>query len=79
MYGTDLRVTAFTESLAYKSPSASEYGALAEEARLLVVPLHELLTELRSAGIPIDGMGPGWRLDRKIHRLSFPALPGFCS
>lgn len=75
IYGADQRVTAFTESLAYKAPSARNYAGLAEEARYLGISLFELLDELRRAGLPVDGMDPDWRLDREIYRLSFPSLP----
>jgi RES domain len=75
IYGADLRVTAFTESLAFKAPSARSYAALAEIAAFLDVDLNELLNELRDEGLPIDGMDADWRLDREIYRLEFPALP----
>ncbi|AOT06073.1 RES domain-containing protein [Arthrobacter sp. U41] len=75
IYGADQRATAFTESLAYKAPSARGYAALAEEARFLGIGLDELLADLRSAGMPVDGMDPDWRLDREIYRLKFPAHP----
>lgn len=75
IYGADQRVTAFTESIAYKAPAAKNYAALSEEARFLGIRLTELLTDLRSAGIPIDGMEPDWRLNREIYRLEFPGRP----
>lgn len=75
IYGADLRVTAFTESLAFKAPSARKYAAMAEEARFLGLGLDELLSDLRSAGMPVDGMDPDWRLDREIYRLDFPSRP----
>ena len=75
IYGADLRVTAFTESLAFKAPSARNYAAMAEEARFLGLGLNELLTDLRSAGMPVDGMDPDWRLDHEIYRLDFPSRP----
>lgn len=76
IYGADQRVTAFTESLAYKAPSAQDYAGLAEEARFLGVGLPELLDELRRAGLPVDGMDPDWRLDREIYRLESPPARG---
>ncbi|WAH95589.1 RES domain-containing protein [Arthrobacter sp. MMS18-M83] len=75
IYGADLRVTAFTESLAFKAPSARNYAALAEIAGFLGVELNELLDELRNKGLPVDGMDSDWRLDREIYSLSFPTLP----
>jgi len=75
IYGADKRVTVFTESLAYKAPSAQNYAGLAEEARFLGVDLPKLLNDLRRAGLPVDGMDPDWRLDREIYRLDFPARP----
>ena len=75
IYGADKRVTVFTESLAYKAPSAQNYAGLAEEARFLGVDLPKLLDDLRRAGLPVDGMDPDWRLDREIYRLDFPARP----
>lgn len=75
IYGADLRVTAFTESLAFKAPCAREYAAMAEEARFLGLGLDELLSDLRSAGMPVDGMDPDWRLDREIYRFDFPSRP----
>lgn len=75
IYGADLRVTAFTESLAFKAPCAREYAAMAEEARFLGLGLDELLSDLRSSGMPMDGMDPDWRLDREIYRFDFPSRP----
>lgn len=64
IYGADQRATAFTESLAYKSPAASGYTALADEAAFLGVSISELQDDLRRNGISVDGMDPDWRLDR---------------
>ncbi|MFH5880236.1 RES domain-containing protein [Arthrobacter sp. NA-172] len=75
IYGADQRAAAFTESLAYKAPSAKDYAALAEEARFLGIGLGELLTDLRATGMPVDGMDPDWRLDREIYCLEFPDRP----
>jgi hypothetical protein len=71
VYGADQRATAFTESIAYKAPSARDYAGLAEEAAFLGIGLAELLDELRAAGAPVDGMGPDWRLSREIYTLEF--------
>jgi hypothetical protein len=75
IYGADLRETAFTESLAYKAPSARDYAGLAEIARDQGIGLAELLEDLRNAGVPVDGMDPDWRMDREIYTLEFPGLP----
>src|SRR4051812_42224514 len=75
IYGADRRETAFTESLAFKAPSARDYASLAEVARDQGIELDELLAELRSAGLQVDGMDPDWRLSREIYRLEFPGLP----
>jgi hypothetical protein len=75
IYGADLRETAFTESLAYKAPSARDYAGLAEVARDQGIELTDLLEELRNLGVPVDGMEPDWRMDREIYTLSFPSLP----
>lgn len=74
IYGADQRATAFTESMAYKSPAACKYAALAEEAAFLGVGIDELKDELRQNGIPIDGLDADWRLDRQIYLLEFPSL-----
>lgn len=75
IYGADRRETAFTESLAYKAPSARNYAGLVELARDQGVSLDELLSELRAAGVPVDGMDPDWRMEREIYSLEFPNLP----
>ena len=49
---------------------------MAEEARFPGVGLSELLTDLRSAGMPSAGMDPARRLDHEICRLDFPSRPG---
>lgn len=36
--------------------------------------VNELLEELRGKGMPVDGLGPDWRIEREIYRLEFPAL-----
>lgn len=75
IYGADRRETAFTESLAYKAPSARDYASLAEIARDQGTELDELLAELRNAGVQVDGLDPDWRLSREIYRLEFPSGP----
>ncbi len=84
VYGADKRATAFTESIAYKAPSARDYAGLAEEAAFLGVGLDELhslgvpvdgldelLDELRSLGVPVDGLDSDWRLAREVYTLEF--------
>lgn len=73
IYGADQRATAFTESIAYKAPSARNYAGLAEEAAFLGVGLDELLDELRTLGAPVDGMDSDWRLAREIYTVEFAA------
>ena len=72
IYGASRRDTAFTESLAFKAPSAHNYASLVEIAQDQGISLDQLLDELRSAGIPVDGMEPDWRLTREIFTLQFP-------
>lgn len=71
VYGADQRATAFTESIAYKAPSARDYAGLAEEAAFLGIGVGELLGELRSLGVPVDGLDSDWRLAREVYTLEF--------
>lgn len=75
IYGADTRATAFTESIAYKAPSAADYAGLKEIAEDQGISLTELLAELRGAGKIVDGLEHDWRLDRSIYTLTFPSLP----
>lgn len=75
VYGADTRATAFTESIAYKAPSAKNYAGLNEIADEQGISLNELLVELRRAGKVIDGLDSDWRIERSIYTLEFPPLP----
>lgn len=75
IYGADTRATAFTESIAYKAPSAKDYAGLREIADDQGISLHELLSDLHRAGKLVDGLDHHWRLERSIYTLSFPPLP----
>lgn len=75
IYGADTRATAFTESIAYKAPSANDYAGLREIARDQGITLNELLDELRRDGKLVDGLEHDWRLERSIYTLKFPPLP----
>lgn len=75
IYGADTRATAFTESIAYKAPSARHYAGLAEIAVHQGITLQALLEELRATGKAVDGLYHNWRLERSIFTLTFPALP----
>lgn len=75
IYGADTRATAFTESIAYKAPSANDYAGLREIAQNQGIPFSELLEELRNDGKIVDGLEHDWRLERSIYTLNFPSLP----
>ncbi|MBG6218966.1 hypothetical protein IWX75_003454 [Arthrobacter sp. CAN_A6] len=75
IYGADTRATAFTESIAYKAPSANDYAGLREIAQDQGIPFSELLEELRMDGKIVDGLEHDWRLERSIYTLNFPSLP----
>lgn len=70
IYGAAHRATAFTEAIAWHSPSAEDYASLRDEAKFLGVSLKELLDDLRAANVPVDGLDPGWRTDCDMYRLS---------
>lgn len=68
IYGADQRTTAITESLAHKAPPrlATHLG---RRGPVLGARSQRAPVCLRSAGMPVDGMDPDWRLDREIYRL----------
>lgn len=67
IYGATCRDTALTESIAYRAPDANEYAALRVEAAHLGIGLHELLDDLRGAGLPIDGLDSEWRSSHSMY------------